>query len=145
MGEVRSESGGGERNSGKGLVNDSTLAWIHSCIVVSVDDEGKNATLANRILNTANGGKYFVMMSSFFKVIVVSCLNLRLKCHGSMLLALVIHRTLPSPPPLERSGNQTSLTAEDMLIQQLPIAFSLQGKVTCVYAIAAYSMHGGRL
>ena len=38
--EVRSESRGGERNSGKGLVNDSTLAWIHS-IVVSADDEGK--------------------------------------------------------------------------------------------------------
>ena len=48
-------------------------------IVVSVDDEGKNATLANRILNTANGGKYFVMMSSFFKVIVVSCFEFKIE------------------------------------------------------------------
>lgn len=58
-GEVRSESGGSEKNSRKGLVNNSTLARIHGCILLVSDDEERNATLANQILNATNGGKYF--------------------------------------------------------------------------------------
>jgi len=43
--------------SGKGLVNNSTLARIHGRIPAISVDERKNATLANQISNSTNGLK----------------------------------------------------------------------------------------
>lgn len=44
----------GRGHGRKGLVNNSTVAWIHGCIPAISVDEVKNATLAYQISNSTN-------------------------------------------------------------------------------------------
>ena len=90
--------GGGESEgtSGKGPVNNSSLAWIHGCITAI--REGMPHWPTKFLLMER---KYFIMMSSFLKVV---CSGLSLQDRNAVL-ALVIHQTIPLPPlVLEGSG-----------------------------------------